>query len=215
MISHHLQCSLFLGISCQFWPVKCTDESHRHLVRINSLIIIHAFLPLAYRHHRHSTATAVNYRSIAIITPSIRPKFPTMPPLHTRCGGRGDRILLHTCDTDDSTPTVVSTEFCCTCRSNLCNIWSRPHQTCPSHRPYQNPLIYQLPLQKLWWYLQAVHMHDFSRNLHRPGTLLHWERHQGPQVLTPFIFLLFFLRLKKRPMGCCHPSPTCPSFTMP
>jgi hypothetical protein len=35
------------------------------------------------------------------------------------------------------------------------------------------------------------------------------------QVSTPFIFLLFFLMLKHRSMGSCHPSPTWPSSMAP
>jgi hypothetical protein len=56
-----------------------------------------------------STQQAIDLCYIATTRLSTHPHLRTMPPSRNHRGGGGGRILLHTCDMDDSTPTMIST----------------------------------------------------------------------------------------------------------
>ncbi len=141
-----------------------------------------------------------------------------MPPLRSRRGGGGGRILPHTRDTDDSTPTVSG------------------HGVSAAHAA----AIFATSDQGLTKRVRHTHRARIRRfvnflfenygDIYELCTcIISPEDRANPELyytdrdirdltysgLDPIYFLAFLSDVKKRPMGSCHPSPTFPSSTTP
>lgn len=166
---------------------------------LHILIIINYSL-LCHRRHSHWPCSV----KIAVL-PSLFSPFPqASPPVYIilschHCtiavDGDSNHILAHTCDTDDSTPTVTGVGILdphaavifAICDQGLTK-WMDPQQP-----PHSNSPIHHFSLKKLWCHLWDVHFNHFSGWQDQPKPPLHRQQYRGPDVFRPWPNLPSFI----------------------